>query len=131
MRAYVAITPSELRSFLETGSFRATQVLIVDPASSESLGTNSDDQEELEFESSWQAAMESRAMQDSPGAPGLVLAVDLVREQLGEVEGDHVCLLSDISWSQVQSLLLSESEEPELSWFAAQEIPTYLPQWLA
>lgn len=131
MRAYVAITPSGLRSFLETGSFHATQALIVDPMSSESLETNPDDQEELEFESSWQAAEESRAMQDLPGALGLVLAVDLVQEQLGEIKGNQVCLLSDISWLQVQSLLLSESEEPELSWFAAQEIPTYLPQWLA
>lgn len=116
---------------METGSFHATQALIVDPRSSESLETNPDDQEELEFESSWQAAEESRAMQDLPGALGLVLAVDLVQEQLGEIEGNQVCLLSDISWLQVQSLLLSESEEPELSWFAAQEIPTYLPQWLA
>lgn len=131
MRAYLAVTPSELQSFLVTGSFQTTKALIVDPANSGSLGTNSVDQEELEFESSWQAAEQSRAMQGSTGALGLVLAVDLVQEQLGEIEGNQVCLLSDISWSQVQSLLLSESEEPELSWFAAQEIPTYLPQWLA
>lgn len=131
MRAYVAITPSGLRSFLETGSFHVAKALIVDPMSSGSLDANSDDQEELEFESSWQAAEESRVMQGSTEALGLVLAVDLVQEQLGEIEGNQVCLLSDISWPQVQSLLLSESEEPELSWFAAQEIPTYLPQWLA
>jgi len=131
MRAYVAITPSELQSFLETGSFHAPKALIADPMSSESLETNSDDQEELEFEASWQAAEESRAMQGSSEALGLVLAVDLGEEQLGDTEGNQVSLLSDISWSQVQSLLLSESEEPELSWFAAQEIPTYLPQWLA
>ncbi len=131
MRGYVAITPSGLQDFIETGSFHVTKALIVDPKNFGSLETNSEDQEELEFESSWKAAEESRAMQSSPDALGLVLAVDLGQEQLGQIEGNQVGLLSEISWPQVQSLLLSESEEPELSWFAAQEIPTYLPQWLA
>lgn len=131
MRAYVAITPSELQGFLQTGSFHANKALIVDLKNSEGLETNSDDQEELEFELSWTAAENSRELQGSHDALGLVLAVDLGQEQLGEVQGNQVGLLSDILWSQVQSLLLADSEEPELSWFAAQEIPTYLPQWLA
>lgn len=131
MRGYVAITPSGLQDFIKTGSFHATKALIVDSKNFGSPETNSEDQEELEFESSWKAAEESRAMQSSPDALGLVLAVDLGQEQLGQIEGNQVGLLSEISWPQVQSLLLSESEEPELSWFAVQEIPIYLPQWLA
>lgn len=131
MRAYVPITPLDLQTFLATGLFHATTALIVDPQNSPSTETNSVDQEELEFESSWEAAEESKALQSSPEVLGLALAVDLEKEQMGDVEGKRVSLLSDLSWSQVQSLLLSESEEPELSWFAAQEIPTYLPRWLA
>lgn len=131
MRAYVAITPLELQSFLSTGYFKATKALIADQTDSGDLESDSDTQEELEFESSWQAAMQSRAMQGSPEALGLVLAADLAPEQMGAIEGDHVGLLSDLLWAQVQSLLLAESEERELSWFAAQEIATYLPQWLA
>jgi len=131
MRAYVAITPSELQSFIETGSLRAPKARVVDSSGSESLETYSDDQEELEFERSWEAAEDSKTMQGTPAALGFVLAVDLEKEQLGEVEDGQVGLHSDLLWSQVQSLLLSESEEPELSWFAAQEISTYLPQWLA
>lgn len=130
MRAYVAITPSGLQSFLEIGQFHAPKAFIVDSGDSGNIETNSDDQEELEFESSWEAAQVSRAMQNLPTALGLVLAVDLGAEQVGDIEGNQVSLLSDISWPQVQSLLLSESDEPELSWFAAQEIPTYLSQWL-
>ena len=131
MRAYVAITPSELQSFLNNGSFHALHAVIVDPKNSDDTAATSDDQEELEFESSWNAAERSRGRQDSPHALGLALAVDLNQEQLGEIVGNQVGLLSNILWSQVQSLLLLESDEPELSWFAAQEIPTYLPQWLA
>ncbi len=131
MRAYVAITPIELQGFINSGFFRASRVLIADHTNSENLESNSETQEELEFESSWQAAKESRAMQESPDALGLVLAVDLVSDQVGAQEENHVEVLSDLSWSQVQSLLLAESEDTELSWFAVQEIPTYLPQWLA
>jgi len=131
MRAYVAITPIELQDFFNSSSFKATKALIVDQSNSENLESNSETIEELEFESSWEAALQSRAMQASPDALGLVLAVDLDDEQVGVIEGNQVGLLSNLSWSQVQSLLLAESDEPELSWFAAQEIPTYLPQWLA
>lgn len=92
---------------------------------------DADDQEEQEFEVSWQAAVKSREMQADPNAMGFVLAVDLAPGQVGHVQGNEVGLLSDIAWSQVQSLLLSESQEKELSWFGPQEIPTYLPQWLA
>ncbi len=129
MRAYLPVTPSELRTFVENGLIRVADALIVNPKLSGD--TDTDDQEELEFEASWEAAEKSREMQSDPDAMGFVLAVDLEQGQLGQVQGNEVSLLSDISWSQVQSLLLSESAEPELSWFAPQEIPSYLPQWSA
>ena len=130
MRAYVVITPTELQDFIDSGSFKASKALIVTQSQSDVLESDSETLEELEFESSLQAAMQSRAIQ-GPDALGMVLAVELVADQVGTIEANHVEVLADLSWSQVQSLLLAESEEPELSWFAAQEIPTYLPQWLA
>lgn len=131
MRAYVAITPTELQSFLDTGLFKATHVVIAHQLNSENLESDSETQEELEFESSLEAALISRAVQANPRAIGLVLAVDLDDGQVGATEGNQVGLLSNLSWSQVQSLLVAESDLPELSWFAAQEISTYLPRWLA
>ena len=131
MRAYVAITPSGLQSFLQSGSFHVAKALTIELGSSLDFEADPASQEEQEFELSWQAATESRELQGSSAANGYVLAVDLQQEQLGQMQGNHVVLLSDIFWTQVQSLLLAESEEEELSWFAAQEIPTYLPQWLA
>lgn len=130
MRAYIAITPNELQGFINSGSFKASKALIVDQSNAENLESDSETVEEMEFESSWQAAKESREMQ-GPEALGLVLAVDLEPDQMGAIEANHIEVLSVLLWSQVQSLLLAESEEAELSWFAAQEIPTYLPQWLA
>lgn len=129
MRAYLPVTPSELRAFVETGLFHAAHAFIVDPKLTADASV--DDQEELEFEVSWQAAEKSRAVQSEQGSMGFVLAVELEEDQVGQIQGDEVSVTADISWSQVQSLLLSESDEPELSWFAPQEVPSYLPQWSA
>jgi hypothetical protein len=131
MRAYVAITPSQLQGFFTSGSLQVAQALTVELGSSLDFEADPANQEEQEFALSWEAASKSRELQGIGPANGYVLAVDLQREQLGELDGNHVSLLSDILWSQVQSLLLADSEEQELSWFAVQEIPTYLPQWSA
>lgn len=131
MRAYLPITPQGLQDFLKSGSIHAERAFIVDESLLENDVTTSDDQEELEFEVSWSAAVKSREMQDDSAALGFALALDVEPGQVGKTDGNEVALLSDISWSQVQSLLVSESEDPELSWFAPQEIATYLPQWLA
>lgn len=131
MRAYLPITPKALQSFLEVGKFRGTSAFVADPDLSEESNVNSEDAEEREFEVSWEAAMQSREMQAGPPALGFVLAVDLRDGQTESSPGDGRKLIEDISWSQVQCLLVAESQEQELSWFAPQEIDSYLPQWLA
>lgn len=130
MRAYVAITPLELQTFLTEGFLEVAQALIVEPEALAATHMDEAEQEELEFEISWNAALISRQKQGFGQTFGLVLAVELEQGQLGIIEGDHVGLISKLSWAQVQSLLVAESEEPELSWFAPQEIATYLPKWL-
>lgn len=131
MRVYLPTTPVELKSFLEDGKFRGAFAFVADPRNSEESNTNSEDAEEREFEVSWEAAVKSREMQDGPKALGFVLAVDLPEGQIeSSIDGD-VGSIADIAWSQVQCLLVAESEEQELSWFAPQEIDAYLPQWLA
>lgn len=131
MRAYIAITPLELQTFLTDGFFEIAQGLIVEPEALDGAQMDEAEQEELEFETSWNAALISRQKQGSDKFLGLVLAVDLEKDQMGKVEGNQVELRSKLSWTQVQSLLVADSEEFELSWFAPQEIATYLPKWLA
>lgn len=125
------ITPAELQNFLNDGEFEVTEALIVEPGALAAAHLDEAEQEELEFERSWSAALISRQRQGSDQAFGLALAAELNKEQAGKIEGDHVALLSKLEWTQVQSLLVAESEEPELSWFAPQEIATYLSKWLA
>ncbi|HUW86769.1 MAG TPA: hypothetical protein VMW30_00110 [Candidatus Paceibacterota bacterium] len=129
MRAYIAVTTDELSALLEKDSFPFRTAFIL---TTEFAQANSElDEEELEFELSWSAAQASRSGQESPQAMGFVLAVDLAHGQIGDTVGDQVQLRSEIAWSQVESILVSESEEPELTWYASQELVTYLPTWKA
>ena len=88
------------------------------------------DEEEWEFELSWLAAQDSRTQQRSDESLGFVLAIDLLGAQTGNEIGNQIELLSDISWSQVESLLVAETADPELTWYASQEIAEHLHQWL-
>ncbi len=129
MRAYVAVTLDELSQLLDKQSFRFETAYILTSAFAQS---NPDlDEEELEFELSWMAAQGSRAGGESADSPGYVLAVDLLNAQIGQARENQVEVLSNIQWSQVESLLVSESDESELTWYASQELATYLPQWMA
>ena len=131
MRAYVPITPAELQNFLNDGEFEVMEALIVEPGTLAAAELDEAEQEELEFERSWNAALISRQRQGSEQAFGLVLAAELDKEQAGKIEGDRVALLSKLEWTQVQALLVAETDETELSWFAPQEIATYLSKWSA
>ena len=129
MRAYLAVTLDELSQLLEKQSFAfASAYILTTPFAQDNPDL---DEEELEFELSWQAAQGSRSRGKSPDSPGYVLAVDLLNAQIGASPEYRVPLLSDIQWSQVESILVSESEESELTWYASQELVTYLPQWMA
>lgn len=131
MRAYVPITPAELQNLFTDGELEVNEALIVEPGALAAAQLDEAEQEELEFERSWHAALISKKRQGFEAPLGFVLAADLKSEQAGRIEGDRVSLLSKLEWTQVQSLLVAESEEAELSWFAPQEIPTYLSKWLA
>lgn len=129
MRAYLAVTTDELSALLENGSFPFRTAFILTTAFAQASPEL--DEEELEFELSWIAAQASRAEGKSPHNLGFVLAADLANEQIGETIGEQVQLLSEIMWSQTESILVSESEDPELTWYASQELATYLPTWKA
>ena len=129
MRAYLAVTTDELSALSEKGSFPFRTAFILTTAFAQSNPELDD--EELEFELSWIAAQASRGEGESQQSLGFVLAVDLANDQMGDTVGEQVQLLSEITWSQIESILVSESEEPELTWYASQEIAIYLPGWKA
>jgi len=129
MRAYLAVLPEQIDSLLRNGShsfpsaFATTRLFFEE---------NSEvDEEEREFDLSLLAAEESRNMQESDTAMGFVLAVNLTSAQSGDEDEYQVELLSDIAWSQVDAALVAETSEPELTWYASQEIADHLSPWLA
>lgn len=128
MRGYLAVTPAVLGEFLGRGSYRFKSAFVTTRTFFEE---NSEvDEEEREFELSWLAALDSRAQQGSDGNCGFVLAVDLLGAQTGNEIRNQIELLGDISWSQVESLLVAETDEPELTWYASQEIAEHIRHWM-
>jgi len=129
MRAYIPVVPSQIEVLLREGRFRFPQAFVTTRLFFEE---NSEvDEEEREFELSLLAAQESREIQKSQESNGYVLAVNLTSVQSGNESGFQVALLSELEWSQVDAVLIAQSEEEELTWFASQEVQDNLPSWLA
>ena len=127
MRAYLPLSHDELAAFLNTGSKELESILAPTPFY---VGENEDlDEEEIEYLLSLEAAQVSMGMRASDKAPGIVLAIELVAQQVNTVNENSVTLNSPITWEQVQCALLLFPEEEELIWFATQEIEINLGEW--
>jgi hypothetical protein len=127
MRAYLPLSHDELAAFLNSGSKELESILAPTPFY---VGENEDlDEEEIEYLLSLEAAQASMEMRPSNKAPGIVLAIELVAQQVNTVNENSVTLNSPITWEQVQCALLLFPEEEELIWFATQEIEINLGEW--
>jgi len=128
VRGYLAVTPTALGEFFAHGSYRFRSAFVTTRLF---FQENPDvDEEEREFELSLLAAQDSRMQQGSDESLGFVLAVDLSGAQTGNEIGNQIELLTDISWPQVESLLVAETAEPELTWYASQEIAEHIRHWM-
>ncbi len=126
MRGYLPIKPTEIGEFASSGIFLAPYAYVMtSTVQSENID---EDQEEIEFQLSYRAALDSRRRNTSDS--GFALAIDFEITQLGIEKGDTIELVSEIRWNQVESILVAESEEEELTWFASQEVEGQLPTWL-
>jgi hypothetical protein len=127
MRAYLPLSHDELAAFLNSGSKELESILAPTPFY---VGENEDlDEEEIEYLLSLEAAQASMELRPSNKAPGIVLAIELVAQQVNTVNENSVTLNSQITWEQVQCALLLFPEEEELIWFATQEIEINLGEW--
>ena len=128
MRVYVPVSPEQIDRFAHDGAIRFPTAFALTPLYSKAnLGA---DEEEMEFELSCLAAQESRETLGRSDGYGFALAVDIGESQKGEEFAQTVDLVSDLQWSQVESVLVAESAELELTWYATQEVVTQLPLWL-
>ena len=127
MRAYLPISIKDLEGFL------VSKTLDVDELYAPTIHfivENPDcDEEELEYLLSIAAGEESLELRTSETAPGIVLAFEIDKEQIGENYPQSVTLVSPVVWDQVQCALLAFPEDEELVWFATQEIELHMGEW--
>lgn len=132
MRCYLSVTPEEISEFLKSGVFAAELGLTVTQSF---VDENPDaDEEELEFDVSYFAAQiskERRGGQGESNARGFAMALEVPTIETGEMSSQGVALVKPLKWSYVEAVLLSDSEESELSWFAPQEVENHLTDWLS
>ena len=127
MRAYLPISHKELEAFVQSKSIDADELFAPTPAF---VLENLDcDEEELEYLLSVTAGEEALELRLSEKAPGIVVALEIEKEQIGEHYAQSITLVSPVQWDQVQCVLLAFPEDDELVWFATQEIDLHMAEW--
>lgn len=127
MRTYLAISHSELESFISTLTMQVDALF--SPTSDFLINNDDCDSEELEYLLSVAAGEKALGLRESKLAPGLVLAIEIDYNQVDQEYSDSLTLNSPIRWDQVQCALLAYDGEDELTWFATQEIVDELVNW--
>lgn len=127
MRAYLPISHKELESFVDSKSLEADELYA--PTIHFMVENPECDEEELEYLLSVAAGEEALELRLSEKAPGIVLAFEIAKEQIGEHYPETVTLVSPLLWDQVQCALLAFQGDEDLVWFATQEIELHLGEW--
>ena len=131
MRGYLAVTPDELAELIKDGEISIETAFI--PTNSFKAANSDLGEEESEYILSLLAADDSLSYQGDNAKFSFALAVDLEDSQIGSELDVEVNLTSPVRFSQADCLFVGEvnSEEGELTWYAAQEIALHLPGWQA
>jgi hypothetical protein len=127
VRTYLPISHKELENFLETKTLDVN--LAYAPTSSFQEENIDCDEEELEYLLSVIAGEKALDLCLTQKAPGIVLALEIAEQQIGETYADHITVTSAILWEQVQCALLVFRGDDELVWFATQEIEPHMNEW--
>ncbi len=127
MRTYLPISHKELENFLVARTLDVNLAYAPTPSFQEE---NIDcDEEELEYLLSVIAGEKALDLCLTQKAPGIVLALEIAQQQIGETYADHITVTSAILWEQVQCALLAFRGDDELVWFATQEIESHMNEW--
>jgi hypothetical protein len=127
MRAYLPISHKDLERFVADKSLEVDELYA---ATIHYVVENPDcDEEELEYLLSVEAGEEALELRLSEKAPGIVVALEIEKENIGEHYSQSITLTSALQWDQVQCALLSFQGDDELVWFATQEIVLHLAEW--
>ena len=127
MRTYLPISHKELENFLEAKTLDVNLAYAPTPSFQEE--NIECDEEELEYLLSVIAGEKALDLCLTQKAPGIVLALEIAQQQIGETYADHITVTSAILWEQVQCALLAFRGDDELVWFATQEIESHMNEW--
>ena len=127
MRTYLPISHKDLEGFALDKSFKAHELYA--PTIHFVVENPDCDEEELEYLLSVAAGEEALELRLSEKAPGIVVALEIEKEQIAEHQAQSITLTSPLRWDQVQCALLAFQGDDELVWFATQEIELHLAEW--
>lgn len=127
MRAYLPISHKQLEIYLAAKTLDVE--ILYAPTTLFQEENNDCDEEELEYLLSVIAGEKALELCLTQNAPGIVLALEITPEQIGEAYTDHITVRSAILWEQVQCALLAFRGDEELVWFATQEIELHMSEW--
>lgn len=128
MRVYLATTADELQEFLAEGSLDVAEVYAPTPIYS---ATHPEmDEEEVEYSLSLLAAEDALDFLDDKSGAALVVALEVVEEQLGAFDEISAELRAPLQWSTVEAIFLVGEDAEDLTWFAPQEAENNIQEWL-
>ena len=128
MRVYLATTADELQDFLAKGSLDVAEVYAPTPIYS---ATHPEmDDEEVEYSLSLLAAEDALDFLDEQSGAALVVALEVVEEQLGAFDEISAELRAPLQWSTVEAIFLVGEDAEDLTWFAPQEVESNIQEWL-
>lgn len=128
MRVYLATTADELEEFLAEGSLDVPEVYAPTPIYS---ATHPEmDEEEIEYSLSLLAAEDALDLLDDQSGAALVVALEVLEEQLGAFDEISAELRAPLQWSTVEAIFLIGDDAEDLTWFAPQEAESNIPEWL-
>lgn len=128
MRVYLGTTADELQEFLREGTLDIAEVYAPTPIYS---ATHPEmDEEEIEYSLSLLAAEDALDLVDDQSGAPLVIALEVVEEELGAFDEISVEVNSPLIWSTVEAVFLVGEDADDLTWFAPQEAALTISEWL-
>jgi hypothetical protein len=128
MRVYLGTTADELQDFLRDGTLDIPEVYAPTPIYS---ATHPEmDEEEIEYSLSILAAEDALEFVDDQSGAAIVIALEVVEEQLGTFDEISAEVISPLNWSTVEAVFLVGEDSEDLTWFAPQEAALSISEWL-
>ena len=128
MRGYLPTSGIEVSQFFNSRTLDVEEIYA--PTKSFIASNSDSDEEEIEFILSLLAAEDAQEMREPGTGVACVLAFEIPAELIAAEDESSVQLSAPLTWAMVQCLFEISDDGEELTWFATQEIPENLANWL-